>query len=127
LSTAANQILLRATQAPILNVQVTGLSDAMEKFKDNSTALPKVKAQIELTDSGVLGINEVTALFDTEQKVESPSLKGIYFHQVRVLNQIFNTIVDTVLNFFKGGKKDANAEGDGAEVCVNFRCIFDYI
>ncbi|KAJ3414859.1 Hypoxia up-regulated protein 1 [Chytridiales sp. JEL 0842] len=82
---------------PILKIGVTGLSAATEKFKDNSTSPPKVKAQIELTESGLLMINDVSASFEIEQKIDPKSLK------------------DTVLSFFSGGKKDKANDSDVAE------------
>ncbi|KAF9923520.1 hypothetical protein FBU30_006442 [Linnemannia zychae] len=50
----------------IAHVSVTGLTDAINKFKDISVATPKVKVTIELSDSGVVSVQEAIATIETD-------------------------------------------------------------
>ncbi|KAJ3140974.1 Hypoxia up-regulated protein 1 [Geranomyces variabilis] len=91
------------TKIPIVRAKISGLAAAIESKKGTALDSPKVKALIELTESGVISISEPAAYFEVEQvDKEAPSLK------------------DTVMNFFKGKKPDdkagGNADGDVEEV-----------
>ncbi|KAI8848980.1 Hsp70 protein-domain-containing protein, partial [Chytridium lagenaria] len=70
--------------APFLSASVKGLSAGFEKHKESTVGEPKVKALIELTEGGVVSVNEAFATFELEH---NPSLK------------------DTVMSFFGAGKK----------------------
>ncbi|KAJ3184592.1 Hypoxia up-regulated protein 1 [Geranomyces variabilis] len=90
-------------KVPIVRAKVSGLATAIESKKDTALDAPKIKALIELTESGVIAISDAAAHFEVEQvDKEAPSLK------------------DTVMNFFKGKKTDekagGNADGDVEEV-----------
>lgn len=50
----------------IAHVTVSGLTDAISKFNDVSVASPKVKVTMELTDSGILDIQEAIATIETD-------------------------------------------------------------
>ncbi|KAG0213743.1 Hypoxia up-regulated protein 1 [Mortierella sp. NVP41] len=50
----------------IAHVQLSGLTDAINKFKDISVATPKVKVTIELSESGVLSVQEAIATIETD-------------------------------------------------------------
>eukprot|EP00842_Homolaphlyctis_polyrhiza_P004432 jgi/Hompol1/4990/HPOL_004075-RA len=79
---------------PIANARISGLSKAVEKFKDSMTAAPSVKVVFELTPSGTLAISSAQATFEID-----PALKDKP-----------SSFKDTVLNFFTGGKTDENAK-----------------
>ncbi|KAJ3154180.1 Hypoxia up-regulated protein 1 [Geranomyces michiganensis] len=83
------------SQIPIVRAKIAGLAAAIESKKDTALDAPKVKALIELTESGVIAISDAAAHFEVEQvDKEAPSLK------------------DTVMNFFKGKKNDEKAGGN---------------
>ena len=75
---------------------MSGLTAAVEKHKETLEKDPKVKALIELTESGLIQVHEATASFEFEEKPAS--------------------IADSVLSFFGGSKKDDKEakEGDAA-------------
>ncbi|KAJ3318792.1 hypothetical protein HDV06_007043 [Boothiomyces sp. JEL0866] len=83
-------------KTPIATVKVSGLSAAVEKFKDQTSDDPKVKVQIELTDAGIVNVKDATAFFDIKQVVQA--------------TQKPDSLKDTVLNFFGGKKDDENKE-----------------
>ncbi|KAJ3131060.1 hypothetical protein HK101_004828, partial [Irineochytrium annulatum] len=86
------ELAYKTNKVPILRAKLSGLAAAIEKYKETSTEPPKVKGMIELSESGLVGVQEVTAMFELEAKKEdSPSL------------------TDKVMNFFKG-KKDEKKE-----------------
>ncbi|KAI8915453.1 Hsp70 protein-domain-containing protein [Powellomyces hirtus] len=81
--------------ATIIRATITGLEDAIKAKRQTALDDPKVKAFIELTESGIISVGEATAHFEVEQvDKEAASLK------------------DTVLNFFKGKKTDNKGEED---------------
>jgi hypothetical protein len=61
----------RESKNAILKTSVKGLTAAVEKFKERSTLEPKVKVQIELTEAGLISINEATAFFEITQGSET--------------------------------------------------------
>ncbi|KAJ1562471.1 Membrane-bound transcription factor site-2 protease [Nowakowskiella sp. JEL0078] len=87
-----------------MTAKVSGLNLAIEKYKEQYSSQPKVKAFIELTESGLVSVEDAHVFFELEQN-DSESIK------------------DTVMNFFKGGKKDKEEKklddnpnvGDNAE------------
>ncbi|KAJ3314828.1 hypothetical protein HDV04_005249 [Boothiomyces sp. JEL0838] len=90
-------------KTPIATVKVTGLSAAIEKYKDQTSEEPKVKVQIELTEAGIVNVKDATAFFDIKQVQAT---------------QKPDSIKDTVLNFFGGkkeGEKEENAEETSSE------------
>jgi len=50
----------------IAHVSLSGLTDAIHKFKDVSVASPKVKVTLELSDSGILNVQEAIATIETD-------------------------------------------------------------
>ncbi|KAF9161259.1 lumenal Hsp70 protein, partial [Actinomortierella ambigua] len=76
----------------IAHVSLAGLTAAVEKYKDVSLSTPKVKVTLELSDSGVLSVQEAVATIEMED-VKKPSLK------------------DKVKSFFGGSE---SKEGEGA-------------
>ncbi|KAK3820162.1 MAG: Hsp70 protein-domain-containing protein [Benniella sp.] len=50
----------------IAHVSLSGLTDAINKFKDVSVASPKVKVTLELSDSGILNVQEAIATIETD-------------------------------------------------------------
>ncbi|KAJ3220348.1 Hypoxia up-regulated protein 1 [Dinochytrium kinnereticum] len=90
--------LRRGTGTPFVTASIQGLSAAHEKHKDTSVGEPKVKAAIELSESGIVSVNEAFVTYEIEH---SPSLK------------------DTVLSFFGGGKKKDEDLPEGENVASN--------
>ncbi|KAJ3330875.1 Hypoxia up-regulated protein 1 [Blyttiomyces sp. JEL0837] len=83
---------------PIYTAKVSGLTEAMTKFQESAPAPPKVKAQIEMNESGMVTVSDASASFEIDQgKADSPSLK------------------DTVLSFFGAGKKKNSDDGDAED------------
>ncbi|KAJ3028371.1 UNVERIFIED_CONTAM: Hypoxia up-regulated protein 1 [Siphonaria sp. JEL0065] len=86
-------------QTPIVSARVSGLADAIAKHKETAVELPKVQAQIELTDSLLLNVDHALATFELKPvKKEAGS----------------GSIAENVMNFF-GGKKDKKDDKKGAE------------
>ncbi|KAF9585248.1 Hypoxia up-regulated protein 1 [Lunasporangiospora selenospora] len=54
------------SEKEIAHVSLTGLTEAVNKFKDVSVNTPKVKVTIELSDSGVLNVQEAVATIETD-------------------------------------------------------------
>ncbi|KAF9978678.1 hypothetical protein BGZ73_001033 [Actinomortierella ambigua] len=79
----------------IAHVSLAGLTAAVEKYKDVSVSTPKVKVTLELSESGVLSVQEAVATIETED-VKKPSLK------------------DKVKSFF-GGSESKESETAGEE------------
>lgn len=50
----------------IAHVSLTGLTEAINKFKDISVATPKVKVTIEISDSGILSVQDAIATIETD-------------------------------------------------------------
>ena len=50
----------------IAHVSLTGLTEAINKFKDISVATPKVKVTIELSESGILSVQDAIATIETD-------------------------------------------------------------
>lgn len=75
----------------ITHVTLSGLTDAINKFKDVSVASPKVKVTIELSDSGVLNIQEAVATIETDNTKKA-------------------TFADKVKSYFGGSDKDEDVK-----------------
>ncbi|KAF9412538.1 hypothetical protein BGZ94_001010 [Podila epigama] len=71
----------------IAHVSLSGLSDAITRFKDVSVATPKVKVTIELSDSGILSVQEAIATIETDSSKKA-------------------TLADKVKSFFGGSEKN---------------------
>ncbi|KAG0005128.1 hypothetical protein BGZ79_006702 [Entomortierella chlamydospora] len=54
------------TDKQIAHFSLSGLTEAINKFKDVSVATPKVKVTIELSESGVLSVQEAIATIETD-------------------------------------------------------------
>ncbi|KAG0057180.1 hypothetical protein BGZ83_001123 [Gryganskiella cystojenkinii] len=78
----------------IAHVQLSGLTEAINKFKDVSVATPKVKVTIELSDSGVLSVQEAIATIETDNSKKA-------------------SLADKVKSFF--GSNDKNEDVKDAE------------
>ncbi|KAF9287722.1 hypothetical protein BGZ88_008480 [Linnemannia elongata] len=50
----------------IAHVSLTGLTEAINKFKDISVATPKVKVTLELSESGILSVQDAIATIETD-------------------------------------------------------------
>ncbi|KAJ3275514.1 hypothetical protein HDV01_000341 [Terramyces sp. JEL0728] len=87
-------------KTPIATVKISGLTDAIEKFKDQTSEDPKVKVQIELTEAGIVNIKDASASFDIKQVQAAPKS---------------DSLKDTVLNFFGGKKEGEKEEKDNAD------------
>ncbi|KAI8816337.1 Hsp70 protein-domain-containing protein [Fimicolochytrium jonesii] len=82
-------------QPIILTSKIAGLAEAIESRKNRTVEEPKVKALLELSESGIITVTEATAQFSVEEAAagkDAPSIK------------------DTVLNFFKGKKGDDKSD-----------------
>ncbi|KAI8619321.1 Hsp70 protein-domain-containing protein [Chytriomyces sp. MP71] len=67
-------------KSPILTATVSGLTDAIAKRKENAAGAPKVKAQIELSESMLLQVEHVQAHFEVAQAgKEGGSIKDWLF------------------------------------------------
>ncbi|KAG0204232.1 hypothetical protein BGX28_003760 [Mortierella sp. GBA30] len=75
----------------IAYVSLAGLTDATNKFKDVSVATPKVKVTLELSDSGVLSVQEATATIETDSSKKA-------------------SLADKVKSFFGGSDKDEDVK-----------------
>ncbi|KAI9098217.1 Hsp70 protein-domain-containing protein [Phlyctochytrium arcticum] len=84
----------------ILKASVTGLEEAI-RAHNTSIGDPKVKAMIELSNSGLARLGEVSASFETQVVDKADQDKG-------------GSLTDKVLKFFKGGKNDGEELGQGA-------------
>ncbi|KAG0235393.1 hypothetical protein BGW42_005372 [Actinomortierella wolfii] len=78
----------------IAHVSLSGLTAAVEKYKDVSVSTPKVKVTLDLSDSGILSVKDAVATIEMED-VKKPSLK------------------DKVKSFFSGS--DSKENGDAAQ------------
>ncbi|KAI9337255.1 Hsp70 protein-domain-containing protein [Obelidium mucronatum] len=90
------QLAYRDTQTPILSGKVSGVADAIAKHKETAAELPKVQAQIDLTDSLLLNVESAIASFELKPVVAAKKDGG--------------SIAENVMNFF-GGKKDKKEDG----------------
>ncbi|KAG0365461.1 Hsp70 protein-domain-containing protein [Gamsiella multidivaricata] len=75
----------------IAHISLSGLTDAINKFKDVSVATPKVKVTIELSDSGVLSVQEAIATIETDGTKKA-------------------TLADKVKSFFGGNDKNEDVK-----------------
>ncbi|CAO3565139.1 unnamed protein product [Mortierella alpina] len=75
----------------IAHVSLSGLTDAINKFKDISVATPKVKVTIELSNSGVVTIRDATATIETDQSKKA-------------------SLADKVKSFFGGSEKNGDVQ-----------------
>ncbi|KAG0287695.1 Hypoxia up-regulated protein 1 [Linnemannia gamsii] len=85
----------------IAHVSLTGLTEAINKFKDISVATPKVKVTIELSDSGILSVQDAIATIETDSSKKA-------------------SLADKVKSFFGGSEKnddvkEAEAKETGEE------------
>ncbi|KAJ3399564.1 Hypoxia up-regulated protein 1 [Chytriomyces hyalinus] len=79
-------------KTPIFSAKVSGLGAAITKHKDSVTEAPKVKAQIELSESMMVNVEHITAHFEVAQTgKDGGSIKDWLF----------------------GSKKDKAADGKG--------------
>ncbi|KAJ3238030.1 Hypoxia up-regulated protein 1 [Chytriomyces hyalinus] len=79
-------------KTPILSAKVSGLGAAITKHRDSVTEAPKVKAQIELSESMMVNVEHITAHFEVAQTgKDGGSIKDWLF----------------------GSKKDKAADGKG--------------
>ncbi|KAF9930977.1 hypothetical protein BGZ75_003420 [Mortierella antarctica] len=75
----------------IAHVSLSGLTDAINKFKDISVATPKVKVTIELSNSGVLTVRDATATIETDHSKKA-------------------SLADKVKSFFGGSEKNGDVQ-----------------
>ncbi|KAF9286428.1 hypothetical protein BGZ68_002900 [Mortierella alpina] len=75
----------------IAHVSLSGLTDAINKFKDISVATPKVKVTIELSNSGVLIVRDATATIETDHSKKA-------------------SLADKVKSFFGGSEKNGDVQ-----------------
>ncbi|KAF9953294.1 hypothetical protein BGZ72_005512 [Mortierella alpina] len=75
----------------IAHVSLSGLTDAINKFKDISVATPKVKVTIELSNSGVVSVREATATIETDHSKKA-------------------SLADKVKSFFGGSEKNEDVQ-----------------
>ncbi|KAF9968117.1 hypothetical protein BGZ70_006516 [Mortierella alpina] len=75
----------------IAHVSLSGLTDAINKFKDISVATPKVKVTIELSNSGVVTIRDATATIETDHSKKA-------------------SLADKVKSFFGGSEKNGDVQ-----------------
>lgn len=71
----------------IAHVSLSGLTEAINKFKDVSVTTPKVKVTIELSDSGILSVQEAIATIETDISKKA-------------------SLADKVKSFFGGNEKN---------------------
>ncbi|KAG0290998.1 hypothetical protein BGZ98_003209, partial [Dissophora globulifera] len=76
---------------PIAHISLSGLTDAINKFKDVSVATPKVKVTIELSDSGVLTVQEAIATIETDNSKKA-------------------SLADKVKSFFGGSEQNEDVK-----------------
>ncbi|KAF9115775.1 lumenal Hsp70 protein, partial [Mortierella sp. 14UC] len=75
----------------IAHVSLTGLTEAINKFKDVSVATPKVKVTIELSESGILSVQEAIATIETDSSKKA-------------------SLADKVKSFFGGSEKNEDVK-----------------
>ncbi|GJJ71741.1 hypoxia up-regulated 1 [Entomortierella parvispora] len=75
----------------IAHVSLSGLTEAINKFKDVSVATPKVKVTIELSESGVLTVQEAIATIETDSSKKA-------------------SLADKVKSFFGGNDKNEDVK-----------------
>ncbi|KAG0332948.1 hypothetical protein BG004_001029 [Podila humilis] len=75
----------------IAHVSLSGLTEAINKFKDVSVATPKVKVTIELSESGILSVQEAIATIETDSSKKA-------------------TLADKVKSFFGGSDKNEDVK-----------------
>ncbi len=66
---------LSDSKIPVATVNVSGLNEAILKYKDVAIDAPKVKVQIGLTESGIIEVNEAFAIFEVDGTAESLVIK----------------------------------------------------
>ncbi|KAF8977992.1 hypothetical protein BGZ46_006966, partial [Entomortierella lignicola] len=79
------------TDKQIAHFSISGLTDAINKFKDVSVATPKVKVTIELSESGVLSVQEAVATIETDNSKKA-------------------SLADKVKSFFGGSEKNEDVK-----------------
>ncbi|KAG0254523.1 hypothetical protein BG011_005685 [Mortierella polycephala] len=79
------------TNKDIAHVSLTGLTEAINKFKDVSIATPKVKVTIELSNSGILSVQEAIATIETDSSKKA-------------------SLADKVKSFFGGSEKNEDVK-----------------
>ncbi|KAG0376653.1 Hypoxia up-regulated protein 1 [Mortierella sp. AD032] len=75
----------------IAHVSLSGLTEAINKFKDVSVATPKVKVTIELSESGILSVQEAIATIETDSSKKA-------------------SLADKVKSFFGGSEKNEDVK-----------------
>ncbi|KAK3830051.1 MAG: Hsp70 protein-domain-containing protein [Linnemannia gamsii] len=75
----------------IAHVSLSGLTEAINKFKDVSVATPKVKVTIELSESGILSVQEAIATIETDGSKKA-------------------SLADKVKSFFGGSEKNEDVK-----------------
>ncbi|KAF9115420.1 hypothetical protein BGX27_007920 [Mortierella sp. AM989] len=75
------------TDKQLAHFSLSGLTDAINKFKDVSVATPKVKVTIELSESGILSVQEAIATIETDNSKKA-------------------SLADKVKSFFGGSDKN---------------------
>lgn len=84
------------SKTDIAHVTLSGLTEAINKFKDVSVATPKVKVTIELSDSGILSVQEAVATIETDSSKKA-------------------TLADKVKSFFGGSDKNEDVKEEPKE------------
>ncbi|KAF9187414.1 Hypoxia up-regulated protein 1 [Haplosporangium sp. Z 767] len=79
------------TNKDIAHVSLSGLTEAINKFKDVSVATPKVKVTIELSNSGILSVQEAIATIETDNSKKA-------------------SLADKVKSFFGGSEKNEDVK-----------------
>ncbi|KAF9979754.1 hypothetical protein BGZ65_006061, partial [Modicella reniformis] len=75
----------------IAHVTLSGLTEAINKFNDVTVASPKVKVTIELSDSGILNVQEAIATIETDNTKKA-------------------SLADKVKSFFGGSDKNEDVK-----------------
>ncbi|KAF9432127.1 hypothetical protein BGZ76_011239 [Entomortierella beljakovae] len=75
----------------IAHISLSGLTEAINKFKDVSIATPKVKVTLELSDSGILNVQEAIATIETDTAKKA-------------------SLADKVKSFFGGSEKNEDVK-----------------
>ncbi|ORZ27841.1 Hsp70 protein-domain-containing protein [Lobosporangium transversale] len=87
----SNEHEAELTSKQIAHVSLSGLTEAINKFKDVSVTTPTVKVTIELSDSGLLGVGEAVASIETDNSKKA-------------------SLADKVKSFFGGSDKNGDVK-----------------
>lgn len=88
-------------------MSVTGLQESIQLFSNKTLKDPKVKALINLNDSGMIEVIELTATFELENGTSTDTPPSL---------------ADSVLSFF-GGKKASVAQEETTDATTNLTTV----